>query len=108
MGFKSQSSILNITSNLADNAAPLIAIDIIGKKVIKNQKIITESQAQIKILSHDNLSAFDKMYYRWNQDSLVFIDEGLQIIDIQNGLLSIISVDKLGNQATKQYTFLNE
>ena len=104
VGFKTKTISLNISGNSTDDKGPSIAINIIGKQKQKNQQITVAPNAKLKIISIDQQSGLDKHYYRWNESSLVYLDNNSSMINLESGNLAIHAIDKLGNESIKNYT----
>ncbi len=103
VGYKTKPFSINITSDIADNFGPSIAINVVGKHKVEKQQITVEKNAKLNIFSADQQSGFDKLYYRWNQDTLVYMDNMSSLLDIKPGTLTIQAKDNLGNESAKTY-----
>ena len=108
VGFKSTTNSLHFSGNNIDDKGPSIAINIIGKQNIKHQQITVAPDSKIKVISIDEQSGFDKLYYRWNQGTLVYLDNNATMINLETGNLAIHAIDKLGNESMKNYTISYE
>jgi len=108
VGFKSNTNILAITQNKADISGPAIAIDILGKHKVRNNNTVIAPNSTLKVLSTDQQSGLEKLYYRWNNGTLVFMNNQKSLIKPEMGNLTIQATDKLGNESIKSFFFSDE
>jgi len=108
VGFKSKTNILDVTKDKADIDGPSIVIKVIGKQKVEDKNFIIAPSSVLKVYSIDHQSGFNKLYYSWNNDTLVFVNNENSLINLEPGILTLQATDKLGNESIRSYHFSYE
>jgi len=108
VGFKSKTNILDVTKDKADIDGPSIVIKVIGKQKVEDKNFIIAPSSVLKVYSIDHQSGFNKLYYSWNNDTLVFVNNENSLTNLEPGILTLQATDKLGNESIRSYHFSYE
>ncbi len=109
VGFRSIAQKIEITTDIEDIDAPVIAVDLTGHKSLGiNQQLTVGPATQIKILAFDELSGVAEIDYSWDGEKWQRYSN--QMLDLPSGnpTLRIRATDKLGLAAEKSYDFISQ
>jgi hypothetical protein len=103
VGFKSKINKMVFSTNNSDNEGPQIALNLLGKKIFSNNKLIIAPNSKVQIVSIDSQAGLESLVYKWNQGEFSKLQDNSTIVNMQTGDLTIKAHDKLGNESQSTY-----
>ncbi len=103
VGFRSQAQSLVIADASADEAGPLVALDVLGTKKTVDGVVVVSPNTIFNILSYDRQSGVNSVHYRW--DNGLWQDWHDAPVRLSSGAKTFVvkAVDHLDN--ISQYTY---
>ncbi|MFC3193327.1 hypothetical protein ACFODZ_03620 [Marinicella sediminis] len=106
VGYRSEPQMLRFSTDQMDHSPPLVAIQLLGHKIIGDQQIIIGPQATWQIHVMDEQSGISTIEHRWNDQAWKpWSGEPVSMNDL-NGTYWIRVSDQLNNEAIKSYHFV--
>jgi LysM repeat protein len=107
VGYRSKPIKITFTQAVADNKAPHVAIELLGKKNTHQQQFTISPNTTFKIHAFDALSGLHSLKYRWNDAPWTGYTGQALHLTAGEGTLYIEATDQLGHAATHEYHFIN-
>ncbi len=108
VGYRSKPHMISFTGEKDDLVPPVIAIDVIGQRIINDNQFVISPDSQIKLLAYDAMSGLAVLSYRWNQGEWLPANQEMIPLGEHEGKLTVMARDVLGHTAQQTYSFINQ